>query len=400
MWTIFALDTGEKMFKNSIYSQWVYEQIIAIYRKNFYIYLNYFEYLTFNSPVYGLFLNIFLVHRFRCCYLCRTIFLRRNDMKIRKLAFAASLALLTTAAHAASWPTQPVQIVVPYPPGGNVDTAARIIAPGLEKKFGQTFVVENKSGAGGMIAGEYVARAKPDGHTLFMAANGPLLYSPIIFNRPVYQWKESFEPISTVSLTPMVMQVRPTLDVKNFEDFVAYAKANPGKLNMASPGAGTSNHLMSEMLQKQTGADWVTIHYKGNAPATVDLIGGQVDFNFDQVSVALPFIQEGKLKPLAVTSEKRVPSLPDVPTLQEAGLDGLVAYTFTGLLAPKGTPSDVVRRLSDAVREVLAQPDVIEKFAKLGAEARGATPADFASYLAKEDARWVPIIKNANITAK
>lgn len=321
-------------------------------------------------------------------------------MKIRKLAFAASLALLTTAAHAASWPTQPVQIVVPYPPGGNVDTAARIIAPGLEKKFGQTFVVENKSGAGGMIAGEYVARAKPDGHTLFMAANGPLLYSPIIFNRPVYQWKESFEPISTVSLTPMVMQVRPTLDVKNFEDFVAYAKANPGKLNMASPGAGTSNHLMSEMLQKQTGADWVTIHYKGNAPATVDLIGGQVDFNFDQVSVALPFIQEGKLKPLAVTSEKRVPSLPDVPTLQEAGLDGLVAYTFTGLLAPKGTPSDVVQRLSDAVREVLAQPDVIEKFAKLGAEARGATPADFASYLAKEDARWVPIIKNANITAK
>lgn len=169
---------------------------------------------------------------------------------------------------------------------------------------------------------------------------------------------------------------------------------------MASPGAGTSNHLMSEMLQKKTGAKWLTVHYKGNAPATTDLIGGQVDFNFDQVSVALPFIKEGKLKPLAVTSAKRVPSLPDVPTMEEVGLDGLVAYTFTGLLAPNGTPDDVIQRLSAALKTILAQPEIIEKFQKLGAEAHSATPQDFQAYLETEDKRWVPIIEQAGITAK
>lgn len=320
-------------------------------------------------------------------------------MKIRKLA-VAMLAFAAMSAHAADWPTRPVQIVVPYPPGGNVDVAARIIAPGLEKAFGQPFVVDNRAGAGGLIAGEYVARAKPDGNTLFMAANGPLLFSPIIFNRPAYHWKKDFEPISTVSLTPMVMQARPSLEADSFEALIDFAKKHPETLNMASPGAGTSNHLMSEMLQKETGASWMTVHYKGNAPATTDLIGGQVDFNFDQVSVALPFIQEGKLKPLAVTSEKRVPALPNVPTLEEAGLKGLVAYTFTGLLAPKGTPDDIVQRVSAALHDILAQPDVIEKFQKLGAEARSATPQDFQAYLEKEDARWVPIIKEAGINAK
>lgn len=320
-------------------------------------------------------------------------------MKIRKLALAI-LAFATVSAHAADWPTRPVQIVVPYPPGGNVDVAARIIAPGLEKEFGQPFVVENRAGAGGLIAGEYVARAKPDGNTLFMAANGPLLFSPIIFNRPAYHWKKDFEPISTVSLTPMVMQAHPSLEADSFDALIDYAKKNPGELNMASPGAGTSNHLISEMLQKETGAKWMTVHYKGNAPATTDLIGGQVDFNFDQVSVALPYIQAGKLKPLAVTAEKRVPSLPDVPTLEEAGLDGLVAYTFTGLLAPKGTPENIIERMSTALQKILAEPEVIEKFQKLGAEARSATPQDFQAYLEKEDKRWVPIIEAANINAQ
>lgn len=321
-------------------------------------------------------------------------------MKFRLLATAALTLSALSAAHAAGWPSQPVQIVVPYPPGGNVDVAARIIAPGLEKAFGQTFVVENRAGAGGLIAGEHVARSKPDGHTLFMAANGPLLFSPLIFNRPAYHWKDDFAPISTVSLTPMVMQAHPSLKSDTFTSLIEFAKKNPETLNMASPGAGTSNHLISEMIQSETGAGWVTVHYKGNAPATTDLIGGQVDFNFDQVSVALPFIQEGKLKALAVTSENRVPSLPDVPTLRESGLPDLVAYTFTGLLAPKGTPDDVVQRLSKALNEILAEPDVIERFQKLGAEARGATPEAFMSYLEKEDSRWVPLIKKVGITAQ
>jgi len=285
-------------------------------------------------------------------------------------------------------------------PGGNVDVAARIIAPGLEQEFGQPFVVDNRAGAGGLIAGEYVARSKPDGNTLFMAANGPLLFSPLIFNRPAYHWKEDFKPISTVSLTPMVLQGGRSLKQDSFEALIAYAKKNPGKLNMASPGAGTSNHLLSELLQRETGAKWTTVHYKGNAPATTDLLGGQVDFNFDQVSVALPFIKDGKLKPLAVTSEHRVPSLPDVPTLEEAGLKGMTAYTFTGLLAPKGTPDEVIQRISAALAKILSKPEIIEKFQQLGAEARSATPQEFQAYLQKEDARWVPIIRQAGITAQ
>ncbi|MGP1615941.1 MAG: Bug family tripartite tricarboxylate transporter substrate binding protein, partial [Pollutimonas bauzanensis] len=230
--------------------------------------------------------------------------------------------------------------------------------------------------------------------------NGPLLFSPLIFKRQAYEWNKDFKPISSVSLTPMVLQVNPKLPAKTFQDLIALAKKSPGDLNMASPGAGTSNHLMSELLQELAGARWTTIHYKGNAPATTDLLGGQVDFNFDQVSVALPFIQQGKLRALAVTSEKRVPSLPDVPTFQEAGVKDMVAYTFTGLLAPKGTPQDVIDRLSAALQGILSQPDVIKKFETLGAEARGMAPAAFTQYISREDQRWTPIIKKAGITAQ
>lgn len=321
-------------------------------------------------------------------------------MKARTIALAA-LAMVTISAQASTWPTQPVQIVVPYPPGGNVDVAARLIAPGLEKRFGQPFVVENRAGAGGLIAGEYVARAKPDGNTLWMAANGPLLFSPIIFNRPeAYHWQKDFEPISTVSLTPMVMQAHPSVKANTFQEFIDYAKKHPDDLNMASPGAGTSNHLVSELLMKETGAKWMTVHYKGNAPATTDLIGGQVHFNFDQISVALPFIRDGKVKPLAVTADTRIPSLPNVPTIKEAGLDGFVAYTFTGLLAPKGTPPEVVERISAALKEILAEPAIVEKFQSMGAEARSASPDAFRSYIEAEDERWTPIIKTVGINAK
>jgi tripartite-type tricarboxylate transporter receptor subunit TctC len=311
----------------------------------------------------------------------------------------ALAAVCAAPAVAAAWPAKPVRIVVPYPPGGNVDVAARIIAPGLQAAFGQPFIVDNKSGAGGMIGGEDVARSAPDGYTLFLAANGPLLFSPLIFRRAAYKWDKDFVPISSVSFTPLVLQVRPSLPVRNVQQLLEVARKDPGKLTMASPGAGTTNHLVSELLQSLTGAHWTTAHYKGNAPATTDLLGGQVDFNFDQVSVSLPFIKEGKVRALAVTTAARVPSLPDVPTFAEAGVQGMEASTFTGLLAPKGTPPEIVQRLSAALEKILKEKDVIARFEGLGAEARGSTPEAFARYLAKEDARWTPIIKNANITA-
>ncbi|MCD0501996.1 Bug family tripartite tricarboxylate transporter substrate binding protein [Bordetella petrii] len=310
----------------------------------------------------------------------------------------ALTAFVAFAAHAA-WPDKPVRIVVPYPPGGNVDVAARIIAPGLQKAFGQPFIVDNKPGAGGTIAAESVARSAPDGYTLFLGANGPLLFSPVIFGRADYKWDQEFEPISSVSYTPLVLQVRPSLPVKNLGELLQLAKKDPNKLNMASPGAGTTNHLVSELLQSITGAHWTTVHYKGNAPATTDLLGGQVDFNFDQVSVALPFIKEGKVRGLAVSTAERVPSLPDVPTFAEAGVQGMEASTFTGMVAPKGTPADITHRISQELIKILGQQEVKDKFAALGAQASGSTPENFAAYISKEDARWIPIIKKAGIKA-
>lgn len=316
---------------------------------------------------------------------------------LAKAGAALALMAATTLAHA--WPDKPVKIVVPYPPGGNVDVAARLISPGLQAAFGQPFIVENKPGAGGMIAGEQVALAEPDGYTLFMAANGPLLFSPLIFKRQAYKWDKDFEPISSVSYTPLVLQVRPGLPVKTLGELLALARKEPGKLNMASPGAGTTNHLVSELLQSLTGARWTTAQYKGNAPATTDLLGGQVDFNFDQISVSLPYIKEGRTRGLAVTTARRVPSLPDIPTFAEAGVPGMEAATFTGLLAPKGTPPEVLARLSQALEKILSQPEIIQRFQELGADAQASSPADFTRYLAAEDARWTPIIERAGITA-
>jgi tripartite-type tricarboxylate transporter receptor subunit TctC len=328
--------------------------------------------------------------------------LEYGDTRMKPLLIGSLMALAAVCsapAAAEAWPARPVRIVVPYPPGGNVDVAARIIAPGLQAAFGQPFIVDNKSGAGGMIGAEDVARSAPDGYTLFLAANGPLLFSPLIFRRAAYKWDKDFVPISSVSFTPLVLQVRPSLPVNNVQELLAMARKDPGKLTMASPGAGTTNHLVSELLQSLTGVHWTTAHYKGNAPATTDLLGGQVDFNFDQVSVSLPFIKEGKVRALAVTTANRVPSLPDVPTFAQAGVQGMEASTFTGLLAPKGTPPEIVQRLSAALEKILKEKDVIARFDGLGAEARGSTPEAFAQYLAREDARWTPIIKNANITA-
>ncbi|OYY10796.1 MAG: twin-arginine translocation pathway signal [Rhizobiales bacterium 35-68-8] len=321
----------------------------------------------------------------------------------RRLFRAAAVVAVATAlaspAFAQAWPDRTVRLVVPYPPGGNVDAAARIVANKLNEMFGKPFIVDNKPGAGGMIGAESVARAAPDGYTLFVAANGPLIFSPIIFGRSPYHWSKDFEPISTISITPLVLQVNPAIQANDLKAFIALAKASNPPLLMASPGAGTTNHLASELLRKVTGADWTTVHYKGNAPATTDVIAGHANFNFDQVSVALPYVKDGRTRALAVTSESRVPQLPDVPTFREAGFKDFEASTFTGLLAPAKTPAPIIDALSQALTKILKEPDVIERFQALGSEARAMTPADFTAYIRSVDERWTPIIKEAKINA-
>lgn len=321
-------------------------------------------------------------------------------MKMRILSGALVLAALWCGtAWAQAWPTRPVRLVVPYPPGGNVDVAARVVAEELQKALGQPMVVDNRAGAGGLLAGEFVAKSEPDGHTLFVTANGPLLFSPTIFNRPVYHWKKDFQPVSTLTLTPLVLQVHPSVPARTVGELLELIRRKPDAMTMASPGAGTTNHLLSEQMQAVTGVKWTTVHYKGNAPATTDLLGGQVQFSFDQVSVAQRYVKEGRLRALAVVAPKRIAWLPDVPTLQEQGVQGIDGQTFTGILAPAGTPAPIVQRLSEALRKVLQDPAVVQKFHAGGSEARAMSPVEFAAYLSREEATWIPIIKAAGIKA-
>jgi tripartite-type tricarboxylate transporter receptor subunit TctC len=324
-------------------------------------------------------------------------------MKIFTLGSLAFTVLLAAAlSHpvaAQQWPARSVKVIVPYPAGGNVDGAARIVADRLQTMLGQAFIVENKAGAGGLIAGEAFAKSTPDGYTLFVGANGPVLFAPEIAKRDAYNWKRDFLPITSISMTPLVLEVHPSVPAKDLREFFDLVRREPGKLTMASPGAGTTNHLLSELVQSTLGIQWVTAHYRGNAPAVNDLIGGQVQFALDQISVGLPFIKNGMVRALAVTGTRRASWIPDVPTFTELGYKEFDGQTFTGLFAPAGTPAEIVARLHDTMAAILKDPAIVEKFNALGAEAVTMTPAEFKSYLEAEDGKWIPVVRKANLKA-
>ncbi|NJO23355.1 MAG: tripartite tricarboxylate transporter substrate binding protein [Sphingomonadales bacterium] len=322
-------------------------------------------------------------------------------MKHHVLSVCAALALgLSGPAEAKDWPQRTVKIVVPYPAGGNVDGAARIIAEKLQTSLGQSVVIENKAGAGGLVGSESVAKSEPDGYTLLLGANGPILFAPEMASRRAYEWRRDFVPITMVSLTPIVLQIHSSVAAKSVKEFFELARKEPGKLTMSSPGPGTTNHLMSEMLQEKLGLSWATVQYKGNAPATNDLIAGHVNFNFDQLSVALPFIKDGRTRALAVTGAKRATDLPDVPTFTEAGFPFIDGSTFTGLMAPAKTAPEIVARLNATLGKILTDADVKAKFRALGAEAAPTSREAFTAYLEKEDTTWIPVIRKANIKAQ
>lgn len=310
---------------------------------------------------------------------------------------AAALIIAGPAVFAQAYPVKPLRIVVPFAPGGNVDINARAIAPGLNEIFGQQVLVENRAGAGGMIGGEFVARAPADGYTLAMASNSVYSVAPNVFSKPRYHPVKDFAAISGISNVPFVIVLHPSVPAKNLKEFIALVKSKPGQMTMATAGTGTSNHLVGELFQISAGVRMTGVPYKGSGPALTDLIGGQVDSHVDQLTASMGYIQSGRIRALAVTTDKRAPLLPNVPTLDEQGLKGFDATTITGLLAPAGTPKEVIDRVHAAVVKVTSQQAIRDRFAALGATTLGNSPAEFADYIRQDYAKWQKVVAAANI---
>ncbi|MDM0078374.1 tripartite tricarboxylate transporter substrate binding protein [Variovorax sp. J2P1-59] len=319
------------------------------------------------------------------------------------LTLAAIAALALAAGQAAaqtSWPTKPVRIVVPFAPGGTTDILARAIAPELSKAFGQQFIVDNRAGAGGNVGAEIVAKSPNDGYTLLMGTVGTHGINRALYPKLPFDPIKDFAPITLVAAVPNVMEMNvdkaKALGINNVADFVKYAKANPGKLNMASSGSGTSIHLAGELFKTMTGSYMTHIPYRGSGPALLDLVGGNADVMFDNLPSSMQQIKGGKLKALAVTSSQRSPALPDVPTVEEAGgptLKGYEASSWFGLLAPAGTPPDIINRIQQEVAKSLGTPAIKEKMVAQGAIPSGNTPAEFAKLIDSEHAKWAKVVK-------
>jgi tripartite-type tricarboxylate transporter receptor subunit TctC len=313
-----------------------------------------------------------------------------------KQALAGGLvAGLPTSVFAKDWPTRPISLMVPFAAGGNTDGIARLVGQYLGDKLGETFVVENRVGAGGMIAAGAMARAKPDGYNMMMAALPQFAILPVL-NKTTYDPVKDFAPISNLASNPFCLVANPKFGPKTLKEFIAYVKARPGKLSYASGGTGSLSHLTMVLLLKRAGLDMVHVPYKGGAPAIVDVLGNQVPVYFGNLSEALPHA-DGKLIPLAVSGTKRSKKLPDVPTVAESGYPGFRSETWNGLVAPAGTPNAIIELVAREAKNAVADPEVLKKFDAYGVDPIGSTPTEFADIIAADIAQWHSAIKEAGI---
>ena len=312
------------------------------------------------------------------------------------LAFAASLVALTTAVgQAQTYPTKTIKIVVPYPAGGPTDLVGRTLAEALTKALKKPVIVENKVGAGGTIGSDSVVKSAPDGYTLLLGLMGPMSIAPKIAPNLPYDPQKDLAPIRLVALMPEVLVARPTLGLKTLGDVVAYGKANPGKLTIASAGNGSLPHLAAELLKRETGIDALHVPYRGAAPAVNDLLGGQVDLMFGDGPVVLPQILGNLLVPVVMATDKRLPALPDVPTSIEAGFPTVRSENWYGVLAPKGTPRPIIEALDQAIAAAMSEPKVEESFTKLGVYiVKDGTPETFGTFLAAQLDKWGSLAKD------
>lgn len=323
----------------------------------------------------------------------------RFNIILRLVLMWLSMALTCSWTFAqVPFPTRSVTIVVPFPPGGGTDTGARIVAEQLSRKWGQPVVVENKGGAAGQLGADFVARARADGYTLLMGNIGTQAINPALYQKLPYDADKAFAPVSLVAELPLAMMIHPAVPAASVKEFVALARTNPGKLSYSSSGAGGGPHLAAEMFKDATGTFILHVPYRGGGPAIADLIAGHVQLSFMTVLEASGHIKAGKLRALAVTSDKRVSVLSDVPTLAEAALPGFNSISWIGVLAPGGTPREVIEKISADVREVVARDDIRDRLIGLGAVPAGSTPTQFGSLIENDRKRYARIIRERGIT--
>ena len=310
---------------------------------------------------------------------------------------ALALGIFCNAVFAQEFPSRAVRIVVPWPPSGNVDITARTLAPAFGEALGQQAIIENRAGAGGTIGSSQVAKSPPDGYTLLLGSSGTITGAPAVFRSIPYDPVRDFVAIGAIQYAPMVLTAAPKVPVSNYSEFLSFMKTKPTPVTIASAGNGSSNHLAIELLMRQAKLPLVHVPYKGSGPAITDLLGSQVDTMMDQLTASIEHIRHGKLKALAVTSTARSPLLPAVPTLNELGVTGFEAGTFTGLFAPAGTPPPVVAKLYAALRQALANPALRERYRAMGADVSEMGQADFETYVRADLEKWKRVAREANI---
>ncbi|EJL81512.1 hypothetical protein PMI15_03421 [Polaromonas sp. CF318] len=324
-------------------------------------------------------------------------FLRLARALALNAAAAAAAGLVAAPAFAQAWPARPITLIVPFPAGGTTDVLARAVGQELSKSLGQPVVVESRPGAGATLGADFVAKSKPDGYTLLMGAVHHTIATSVYKKLP-YDFQKDFAPVSTVALVPNVLVVNPAVPAKTVKDLLVLAKAEPGKLTYGSNGNGTGQHLIGAQFESMGGVQMLHVPYKGSGPLTTDLLGGQITMSFDTITPVLPHIKAGKLRALAVTTNKRSPALPDVPTLDETGLKGFNLGTWFGVLAPAATPKDIVARLSTELAKIVNSPEFRKKMDDIGAEPVGNTPEQMARQIAEDTERFAKLVKDAKVS--
>jgi tripartite-type tricarboxylate transporter receptor subunit TctC len=315
-------------------------------------------------------------------------------MKLK--SYLVSMALALSSAHAA-YPDKPIRLVVPFAPGGNIDITARIVAPALSEHLGQPVLVDNRGGAGGRIGTEMVAKAPPDGYTLVLGSSGALTMNPVFSPLKSFDPVRDFAPTSLVSIVPLILVVHPSLPVKTTREFIALLKSRPGQVMMASAGTGSTTHLTGELFQVITGTTLTHVPFRGSGPATIELIGGHTQCMFDQVSTSGPYVKAGKLRPIAVAALKRSPAFPEVSTMDEGGLRGFEASTYTGIFLPSATPKDVIQKVYGGVIKAVELPATRDAFTKLGSEVMKSTPEELSSRIRSDLEKWKKVQQKTGI---